>query len=83
MRFATTTHSGDRPWFAVFDANGIKLANNSQYDCNNWLDSVRTNAATIRAEMTKAAEAARRNGVFPGVMRDIRRQFKLDWPGWS
>ena len=61
----------------------MKLSNNSGYDCNSWLDSVRANALTIRTELTKAAEAARRSGVFPGATRDMRRQFKLDWQGWS
>jgi hypothetical protein len=32
--------------------------------------------------MTRAAEAARRQGVYPGVMRDIRRHNHMDWQGW-
>ena len=61
--------------------NGVRLTNASQYDCNSWLDIVKSNAATIRQEMSKAGEEARRSGVFPGVTRDLRRQFKLDWSG--
>jgi hypothetical protein len=72
-----------RPWFAVYEPNGVRLTNASQYDCNNWLDQVRSNAAAIRQEMSKAGEEARRSGVFPGVTRDLRRQYKLDWAGWN
>ena len=79
----SATRSGDHAWFAVYETNGIRLANASEYDCNSWLESVRSNAATIREELGKAGEAARKNGVFPGVTRDLRRQFKLDWTGWD
>lgn len=79
----SATRSGDRVWFAVYEPNGVRLANASEYDCNSWLESVRSNAATIRDELATAGEAARKNGVFPGVTRDLRRQFKLDWTGWD
>ena len=77
------TRSGAHEWFAVYEPNGVRLANVSEYDCAGWLASVRSNAATIRDELVKAGEAARRNGVFPGVTRDLRRQHKLDWTGWN
>ena len=79
----TATRSGAHEWFAVYEPNGVRLANVSEYDCSGWLASVRSNAATIRDELVKAGEAARRNGVFPGVTRDLRRQHKLDWTGWN
>lgn len=80
---ASAARGGDHAWFAVYEPNGVRLANVSEYDCNSWLESVRSNAATIRDELGKAGEAARRNGVFPGVTRDLRRQHKLDWTGWN
>ena len=79
----SATRGGDRAWFAVYDPNGVRLANVSEYDCKSWLESVRSNAATIREELGKAGEAARTSGVFPGVTRDLRRQYKLDWTGWD
>jgi S1-C subfamily serine protease len=33
--------------------------------------------------MEKAAEAARQAGVYPGVLRDLRRQHRLQWSGWD
>lgn len=79
----SASRGGDRPWFAVYEANPVRLTNASGYDCGSWLDSVRSNAGTIRTEITRAAEAARQSGVYPGVMRDLRRQHRLDWSGWD
>ena len=47
------------------------------YDCEAWLGELRTAAAAIRTALTDAAEAARRQGVYPGVMRDLRRQYRM------
>ena len=80
---ASAAPNGARAWFAVYQANGVRLANASEYNCNSWLDTLRSNAAPIRDEIATAGETARKNGVFPGVMRDLRRQFKLDWTGWD
>ena len=80
---ASAARSGDHAWFAIYEPNGVRLANASEYDCNSWLETVRSNAAPIREEIGKAGETARKNGVFPGVTRDLRRQFKLDWTGWN
>lgn len=74
---------GDRPWFAVFETDGIRIAPTSAYDCEEWLGVVRTHADVIRTALTQAGEAARRQGVYPGVMRDLRRQHRLEWRGWD
>ena len=75
--------AGDHAWFAVYEPNGVRLSNASEYDCRSWLESVRSNATTIRQELATAGEAARTSGVFPGVARDLRRQHKLEWSGWN
>ena len=75
--------SGDRAWFAVYAPNRLELTGHSAYDCGGWLDSVRDRANTIRAEMNKATEAARQSGVYPGVMRDVRRRHRMEWEGWG
>ena len=87
-RYATScvssaARTGDRPWFAVLEPNGIRIAATSAYDCESWLRIMRTGADSIRAELAKAAEFARRQGVFPGVMRDLRREHRMEWPGWE
>ena len=75
--------SGDRPSFAVFEPNGINLNMGSNLNCQSWLDTLRTNALPIRNTIDQATEVARRNGVYPGVMRDLRRRHRLDWSGWD
>ena len=79
---ARAVRAGDRAWFAIYEPNGLQIQLSNGMDCQYWLSTLQTNAALIRTEMTRAMEAARRQGVYPGVMRDIRRQFKMEGPGW-
>ena len=79
----SATRTGDRPWFAALEPSGITLAPSGIYNCDEWLRTVRTNAEAIRTEMVRAGEAARRQGVYPGMMRDLRRQYHVEWPGWE
>jgi S1-C subfamily serine protease len=73
--------SGDREWFAVLDrppALDAKVRN-----CTEWLGDIMQIANGIRGSMTAADEAARAASVYPGVKRDVRRKYKLDWDGWD
>lgn len=74
---------GDRSWFAVFEPNGVRIVATSAYNCETWLGEVRTAAEGIRTALVAASETGRRHGVYPGVMRDLRRQHRLDWTGWE
>jgi S1-C subfamily serine protease len=75
--------SGDRPWFAVLEPNGVSLNLSANINCQSWLDTMRTHAVPIKNTLDQAAEIARRSGVYPGVMRDLRRRYRLDWSGWE
>jgi hypothetical protein len=83
MCVAKLKSSGDRPWFAAYDAAGVTLSNNSSINCESWLDEVRTTAARIKDTVDRATETARQRGVFPGTVRDLRRRQRLDWSGWD
>jgi S1-C subfamily serine protease len=74
---------GDRVWFAVYEPNGVRIAATSVYNCETWLGEVRTAAEHIKTALVAAAETGRRHGVYPGVMRDLRRQHRLEWAGWE
>jgi len=74
---------GDRAWFAVYLPDGIKVARSNAYDCFGWIDSLKTAANQIKDGIDKAAETARRDGVYPGTIRDIRRKYRMDWSGWD
>jgi S1-C subfamily serine protease len=80
---SSSSRSGDRPWFAVFDTNGVRINPMSSLNCQSWLDTLQSNAAPIRAEVEKAGEAARQSGVYPGVLRDLRRRHRMNWSGWD
>jgi S1-C subfamily serine protease len=80
---ASASRSGDRAWFAAFEPNGVRLAATSAYNCHSWLETIQNNAAAIKAEVDRAGEAARKSGVYPGVLRDVRRRFHMDWSGWD
>jgi hypothetical protein len=80
---ASSSRAGDRAWFAVFEPNGIRLTGYSANDCGGWLNAVRSNAEAIKSEVDKAAEVARHSGVYPGVMRDLRRRHRMEWSGWE
>ena len=79
---ASATRNGDRAWFAVLEPDGVQLSDNRVYDCSGWLATMRANASSVRGGILEASELARRNGVYPGVMRDLRRQFRMEWSGW-
>jgi S1-C subfamily serine protease len=80
---ATASSSGDRAWLAVLEANGIKAAGWSDFDCGGWLENIRSHATQVKAAVERANETARENGVFPGTMRDLRRRYRLEWGGWE
>jgi len=79
----SAARTGDRAWFAVFEPNGVRINPTASIDCKSWLDTVQTNAATLKGTIDQAAELARRGGVYPGVLRDLRRRHRMDWSGWE
>jgi S1-C subfamily serine protease len=74
---------GDRPWFAVYVPDGIKVARSNAYDCFDWIDELKNAANQIKATLDMAAESARREGVYPGTIRQIRQKYRMDWAGWD
>ncbi len=75
--------SGDRAWFAVYETNGVTVSGISEYDCQQFLTTVSNQAERIRDTMNTEGDTARRAGVYPGVLRDLRRRYRLDWSGWD
>jgi hypothetical protein len=67
----------------VYEPNGVRIAPTSAYDCEQWLSTLRTEADTVRAAIVQGAEFARRQGVYPGVMRSLRREHRMEWSGWE
>ena len=80
---ASAPSSGDRPWFAIYAADSVKMARSNLYDCGTWIDDLKRSAAQIKQKMDEAAEAARRSSVYPGTLRQIRQKYRMDWAGWE
>jgi len=74
--------NGDRAWFAALESSSVEVSRSAKWNCASWLDTVRERAEEVHAVVLQASEAARHNGVYPGVLRDMRRRYKLDWSGW-
>jgi hypothetical protein len=51
--------------------------------CGSSFGEVQRVAGDIRDEVVAAEEAARKAAVFPGARRDLRRKYRLDYPGWD
>ena len=80
---AASTATGDRPWFAALEPNGVRINVTSGYDCEGWLRTVVSNAGQMKTEMDAAGAAARHAGVYPGAVRGLRQRYRLQWNGWE
>jgi hypothetical protein len=86
-RFRASCYQGkvvgsfDREWFAIWDSRAMQGA--VAPGCGSSFTEVQRVAAEIRDQVLGAEEAARTANVFPGVRRDLRRQYHLDYPGFD
>ena len=80
---ASTSSNGDRTWFALYTSDGVKMAVSDTWNCPKWIEDMKDDANKIRKVMEDATEAARRDGVFPGTLREIRQSHRMDWSGWN
>jgi S1-C subfamily serine protease len=80
---SSTPTGGDRTWFAVYLPDGIKVARSNAYDCFAWIDDLKSAATQIKTTLDTAAESARRDGVYPGTIRQIRQKHRMEWSGWD
>ena len=78
---ASAAPSGGRAWFAIWSASGAG-GGTVRADCSNMYRDILERADKMKAVMVEASERARRNGVYPGEMRDVRRRYSLDYDGW-
>jgi S1-C subfamily serine protease len=76
------SRNGDRAWFAALEPNAVELTRGSKWNCSDWLDTVHARATEVAARVQQLSEGARQTGVYPGVLRETRRRYKLDWSGW-
>jgi S1-C subfamily serine protease len=80
-RVTVEPNGGDREWFGVWDRP--PSFNTADAQCTSWLSDIRQMAGAVRTAMASADEVARTASVYPGVRRELRRKYKLDWDGWE
>lgn len=73
--------SGDRGWFGLTDVR-LEYTGRDR-NCPYWLNDMNSMSREFEAGMRTIGENARRAGVFPGTLRDVRRKYKLDWSGFD
>jgi hypothetical protein len=74
-------NSGDRPWFGIWAKPATLVPSGGS--CLGTYNTVAVTARRFYTSMTAADEAARTAGVYPGVRRDLRRKYRLEWNGWA
>jgi hypothetical protein len=86
-RFRRTCYEGkiagtfDREWFALYNPKAMQGAVSP--GCGASFNDVRNDASTIKNTLDAAEEAARKADIIPGVRRDLRHKYHLDYPGWD
>jgi hypothetical protein len=67
-----------REWFALWDQRALQGV--VAPGCEGTFASIRGVARDVREGVLNAQEAARRAGVYPGTLRDVRRRHRLEYP---
>ena len=70
-----------RDWFGILSNPAV--INDSAPGCRALISDVSNRAVRINSGMQQAEENARRAGVDPGVAREMREKYSMDWPGWG
>ena len=71
----------DRRWF-VLGTRPTRFTGRDR-NCPYWLADLQTASRAFGEAMQAAGEQARRAGVYPGDLRTLRRQYRLDWSGFD
>ncbi len=86
VRFETTcapqaARGGDRAWFSLAERD--TPFSGLDPNCPYWMNDLRRMSGEFVAAMRQAGDTARRAGVYPGALRDLRRQQRLEWAGFE
>ena len=73
--------SFDREWFALYEPRAMRSPMSS--GCEDARAQLRIQADAFRSKMAELGEAARRAGVYPGVLRETRARHRLEYSDWT
>jgi hypothetical protein len=71
----------DHEWFALWDQRAMQGAVSP--GCEQSFTDIRRVAQDIRNGVLGAQESARKTGVYPGTLRDVRRRHRLEPSAWD
>ena len=71
----------DHEWFALWE-NRLTVSSSNSW-CLYGMKTVGQTADQLRGRMITLHENARRAGVYPGDLRQVRSKYHLDWNGWD
>jgi S1-C subfamily serine protease len=74
--------SNGRDWFGIW-SDATVGDDRSSPTCQHFLSDLKNVGSAIGQAVKQADERARRAGVYPGTIREIRRKYAMDWPGWD
>ncbi len=77
---AGNPREGERGWFVIWE--GSIRADLSAGFCRDLFNQVVDLAEPVNAGMAAAEDVARRT-LLPGDIREVRRQYRMDWDGWT
>jgi hypothetical protein len=78
---ATLRSRYDRGWFGLWE-NQVQADLSSGF-CRDLYDQVILGGESVKTAMTHAEQTARRSGVWPGEIRDVKRRYAMSWEGWG
>jgi hypothetical protein len=76
----TGQYEGAREWFSLWDTQA--KADLSGGFCRDLFDQIVSAGSDVNKGMASAEDGVR-NALQPGAIRDIRRNYSMDWEGWS
>ncbi|MEZ5293944.1 MAG: trypsin-like peptidase domain-containing protein [Vicinamibacterales bacterium] len=77
----SAVRDGDRPWFGL--AERPTSYSGRDRSCAAWLRDLETMSREFSQAMRALGESTRRAGLYPGDLRERRRQHRLDWTGFD
>lgn len=71
----------DREWYALYENGALPGKVLTGYE--NTFSELRRHADEIRTQVITTEEAARKADVYPGIRRELRRKYRLEYAGWD
>ena len=78
---ATGGTVGAREWSGIWNGSAVPVESRDQ--CDPILAQALQLGRQVQRGVQTAEDMARRSGVLPGIMRQIRAQYGMDWGGWD